>query len=176
MLEADSFNVFAQKVANAKSVMLSQHSPGWTLSGYKAFSSPPAQTPVFIECIFGVTAKQQERESRDWDQEHSGMVMANHTACKYSSLFDHETITFYRIKTGILISFILWLKVASQICGQDIFVPVTSKSLYLQVNSVYIMLFDFRTVQNQRHHGILNHGVQFYSSPGRICKHIKICI
>lgn len=50
------------------------------------------------------------------------MVMANHTASKYSWSTTDETMTFYQIKTGILISRILWFEAVSQICGQDIFV------------------------------------------------------
>jgi len=84
-------------------------------------------------------------------------------------------MTFYQIKTGILISQILQLEKVSQICGQDILVRVTSgyQVLTPTSDSVYITLSDFQTVQNQRNYENLNHGIYFNSTPERRCKDIK---
>lgn len=77
------------------------------------------------------------------DQERTRMVMANHTAPKYSSVVDHDTMTFYQIKIGILISQILWLEAVPQICSRDIFVRVTSVYQVLMPTSEFCVCYAF---------------------------------
>lgn len=61
------------------------------------------------------------------------------TGPKYSSVVEHEMITSYQIRTKILSSQILWLKqfLRMFLFDQSLF----TKSFYLPVNFVYVMLF-----------------------------------
>lgn len=47
--------------------------------------------------------------------------MTNQMASRYTSATDHEMMTFYQTKSGVLIYPVLCLEVVSQICAQDTF-------------------------------------------------------
>lgn len=88
---------------------------GWAMCGYKAVPSPLPASQHSLNIYLESSGRAY------WDQECTGMEMAKQTTPKYTSVIDHETMTFYQIKTGTLISLILWLEVVSQIWGLDDF-------------------------------------------------------